>query len=132
MIVLDAGVLIGLLDAGDAHHDAAVAILEREKPPYLVHPLTLAEVLVGPAKRGREDRVWRDLRAIGVEVADLGPEEALALARLRAERGLKMPDACVLATAERYDGRLATFDRRLAGVAERTGLLLPEGGDAAG
>ncbi|QJU54819.1 PIN domain-containing protein [Herbiconiux sp. KACC 21604] len=127
MIVLDAGVLIGFLDSADAHHEAAVKILERNPFGYLVHPLTAAEVLVGPAKRGVEDEVWRDLRGIGVEVAELGPEGPLALARLRARWGLKMPDTCVLATAEQFDVHLATFDRQLATVATRTARLLPDG-----
>lgn len=126
MIVLDAGVLIGFLDSSDAHHKAAVALLERNPTDYLVHPLTAAEILVGPAKRGVEDQVWRDLQGIGVQVADLGSDEPLRLARLRAEWGLKMPDTCVLATAEKYDTYLATFDHRLAGVASRTALLISE------
>jgi len=36
-----------------------------------------------------------------------------------------VPDTCVLATAEHYEVYLATFDNRLAGVAERLALLLP-------
>lgn len=124
MIVVDAGVLIGLLDDRDAHHKSAVAILEREQPPYLVHSLTLAEVLVGPAKRNREEEVWRDLRSIGVEVADLGDGDSLTLAQLRAEHSLKMPDTCVLAAAVHHGVPLATFDHRLAAVARQRDLLL--------
>lgn len=124
MIALDAGVLIGFLDGADAHHDAAVKVLEQQ-PPHLIHPLTLAEVLVGPAKHGREDQIWRDLMGIGVEVADLGPDESLALARLRAEWRLKMPGTCALATAQTYGVPLATFDRQLANVARRMEMLLP-------
>ncbi|MBD8101331.1 PIN domain-containing protein [Plantibacter sp. CFBP 8775] len=126
MIVLDAGVLIGFLDGSDAHHGAAVALLEEHPTGYLVHPLTAAEILVGPAKRNLEDQVWHDLRGIGVEVAELGSDEPLALARLRAQWGLKMPDTCVLATAEKYDVSLATFDRQLAGIASRAGRLIPD------
>lgn len=121
MIVLDAGVLIGLLDDRDAHHRAAVELLDRIRPPYVVHPLTLAEVLVGPAASGREREAWLDLQAIGVEVAGLGPEEPLALARLRAEHRLRISDTCVLATAVHHGCRLATFDRRLAAVAAESG-----------
>lgn len=123
VIVLDAGVLIGLLDAHDAHHDAARELLEKEDPPYLVHPLTVAEVLVGPARAGQEAVVWRDLTGAGVERADLGPDEPLTLARLRATHMLKMPDTCVLATADHYGTGLATFDKRLATVADSLGLL---------
>lgn len=124
MIVLDASVLIGLLDNTDAHHADAVALLGREKPPYLVHSLTLAEILVGPARHARADAVWRDLEGIGVDIADLGPDEPFDLALLRAEHGLKMPDTCVLATARHLDVPLATFDHRLADVADSLGLLV--------
>lgn len=125
MIVLDAGVLIAVLNKSDAHHAAAVTLLTENPPPYLVHPLNLAEVLVGPAKRGQADAVARDLSDIGVQVAELDAGEPLALARLRATWGLKMPDTCVLATAEIYNVRLATFDKRLANVAAQADLLLP-------
>ncbi|MFE7845667.1 type II toxin-antitoxin system VapC family toxin [Microbacterium sp. NPDC057407] len=125
MIVLDAGVLIGVLDSRDAHHGAALRLLEDEAPPYVVHPLTAAETLVGPARTGKEDEVWRDLTAAGVVRADLGADDQLTLARLRAAHSLKMPDTCVLATAEHYATGLATFDRRLAHVADTLGLLHP-------
>ena len=124
MIVLDAGVLIALLDNGDAHHAAATELFSREGSPYLVHPLTMAEVLVGPARAGREHEVWRDLQAIGVEIADLGAGEAIALARLRARARLKMPDTCVLATAEHFRMPLATFDQQLAATADQMALLV--------
>lgn len=124
VIVLDAGVLIGFLDASDAHHAAAVNLMEQNPSGYLVHPLTAAEILVGPAKRGVAERVWQDLRGVGVDVAVLGPDEPLVLARLRARWGLKMPDTCVLATAEHVDAPLATFDRQLASAAAGAGRLL--------
>ena len=85
MNVVDAGVQIGFFDGADAHHDAAVEIIEQNQPPYLVHAFTLAEVLVGPARQGCEGEMWRELREIGAEAADLGPEEPPALARLRAQ-----------------------------------------------
>lgn len=126
MIVLDAGVLIGLLNEYDAYHMAAFVLLRKTAPPYTVHPLTAAEVLVGPARAGREEEVWRDLRGIGVTVAQLGDDEPLLLARLRAEYRLKMPDTCVLVTAAHYGVPLMTFDQQLAGVAQRLALLYPD------
>lgn len=122
MIVLDAGVVIALLDGRDAHHRAAVALLEEHPPAYLMHPLTLAEVLVGPAGAGEEQSVLDDLLSIGIEETSLGPHAALDLARVRATYRLKMPDTCVLATALHHALPLATFDDRLARVASASGL----------
>lgn len=113
MIVVDASVLIAYLDPDDAHHDAAVAVLGDATPPLVVHPLTAAEVLVSPVKRGIAETVWADLVAIGVEV-DRTPIDPMQLARLRVETGCKMPDCCVLAAAAVRATSVATFDERLA------------------
>jgi len=124
VIVLDASVAIAFLNQHDAHHGAAVELLKRYPPQYLMHPLTLAEVLVGPALLGIDSTVLRDLRSIGVEQVGAGPDEALQLARLRATHRLKMPDTCVLAAAQHHGVPLATFDERLAAVASASGLLV--------
>jgi hypothetical protein len=54
----------------DAHHSAAVEILEDASPPLLVHPITAAEVLVAAVRNDVADAVWADLMAIGVEIDD--------------------------------------------------------------
>ncbi|MDR1188787.1 MAG: PIN domain-containing protein [Bifidobacteriaceae bacterium] len=123
MIVVDASPLIGLIEAEDAHHRNAVALLAGAAEPFFVHAVTLAEVLVGPARVGTEEAVAADLRGIGVRVANLGAGEAIALARLRARLGLKMPDICALATAIHVGAPLATFDAKLAAAARGLGLL---------
>jgi predicted nucleic acid-binding protein len=56
LTVVDANVLIGWLDDRDAPHDAAIEILTAVDW-FIVHPLTLAEVLVHPARHGREGGV---------------------------------------------------------------------------
>lgn len=70
MIVVDASVLIAFLDPNDAHHSAAVEILEEASPPLFVHPITAAEVLVAAVRNDVADAVWADLMAIGVELDD--------------------------------------------------------------
>ncbi|MDR1152933.1 MAG: PIN domain-containing protein [Bifidobacteriaceae bacterium] len=125
MIALDASPLIGLLEPNDLHHAAATALLADTTGPLLVHAITLAEILVAPARHGREAAVAADLAAIGVSVADLGADEALDMARLRARHGLKMPDICALATAIHTGAPLVTFDVKLATVALRLGVLHP-------
>lgn len=112
MIVVDASVLIAFLDANDAHHPAAVELLENAVPPLIVHPITAAEVLVAPTRQGVADRVWSDLRAIGIEVDDT-PIDPFQLARLRVETGCKIPDCCVIAGAAARHASVATFDERL-------------------
>lgn len=119
MIVVDASVLIAFLDPGDAHHRAAVELLESSAPPLVVHPMTAAEVLVAPARLRIADQVWADLIAIGVET-DGTPIDPMQLAQLRVDTGCKMPDCCVLASAAIHRVTVATFDvqlRRHAGPA---------------
>lgn len=122
MIVLDASVLIGLLDPRDAHHADAIELLADLSDELVVHPLTLAEVLVGPTRSGHERDVMTDLASIGVQTANLGSDEPLLLAGVRVDHGLKMPDACVLATAVHYDAPLASFDTQLTAASRGLGL----------
>jgi predicted nucleic acid-binding protein len=112
VIVVDASVLIAYLDANDAHHAAAVELLEDAVPPLIVHTITAAEVLVVPVRRGIADEIWADLVAIGVEVDDT-PIDPPQLAQLRAETGCRMPDCCVIASALNRGIAVATFDERL-------------------
>ncbi|RNI21171.1 type II toxin-antitoxin system VapC family toxin [Flexivirga caeni] len=47
---LDANVVIGFLDATNAQHARAVKLLGRfEGEPFVMHEITVAEVLAGPA-----------------------------------------------------------------------------------
>jgi predicted nucleic acid-binding protein len=67
VIVLDASVLIAFLDGDDKHHAAAEQLLTRAIDEDLaVNSLTLAEVLVVPARDGRVDRVLAALQALDV------------------------------------------------------------------
>lgn len=117
MIVVDASVLIGWLDDHDAHHVDAIEVLASVER-FVVHPLTLAEVLVHPARGGREGEVLTRLEAIGMVVSGQ-PLDPVELARLRAETRLKMPDCVVLACARSHDMAVATFDETLAAAAAR-------------
>ena len=84
MIVLDASVLIAYLDNSDRHHDAAEALLERAIDDDLgANPLTLAEVLVVPARDGRLDPVRTVLSDLEVQELPFPADTALRLAQLR-------------------------------------------------
>lgn len=119
MIVLDASVLIAFLDSDDKHHAAAESLLiEAVDDDLVVNPLTLAEVLVAPARDGRLEPTQAALRDLEVDEFPFPADTAVRLARLRAATGLKMPDCCVLLAAEDAAASVATFDERLAQTAE--------------
>ena len=119
-------VLIGYLDGADSHHEAARALLARVVDDDLgANPLTLAEVLV-VARTGRLDTVLSVLRDIDVQALPFPTDTAVRLAELRADIGLKMPDCCVLLSAEEAGVDIASFDARLAQAAETRSLpVLP-------
>lgn len=124
MIVVDAGVLIAHLDERDAQHvRAAKRLLEWAEHPLGCSPLTLAEVLVGPARHGRLDAARNAIEELGVHEIALAANAAFRLASLRAETGLKLPDCCVLLAAEDATAAaVLTFDDRLARAAAQLGF----------
>ena len=124
MIVLDASVLIAHLDESDALHARAESALERAaSEPLGCSAITLAEVLVGPARSGQLEVAQTAMAALEVEEIPLGSDAAVRLATMRAEVGLKLPDCCVLLAAEEAAARaIVTFDEALARAAERSGF----------
>lgn len=123
MIVLDASVLIGVLNPRDAHHRAAIALLEDVSHElWTASVLTVAEVLVRPARSGRENAAADAITELGVEVLPFPASDAVGLARVRARFALKMPDAVVLHAALKAGGALATFDDALAAAARTAGI----------
>lgn len=130
MIVLDACVLIAHLDSSDAHHAQACRLLtEMAGQPKLISALTLAEVLVGPARVGRRRAAEAILDELNLQPREVPASAAGQLAELRAATGLRLPDCCVLLTAEiAAPAGLATFDEKLARVAASRGVVV-RGGD---
>ena len=129
MIVLDACVLIAHFDENDTHHGRAGRLLAGlGVEPAIMSPLSRAEVLVAPARAGRRRAVEDAMDRIGIAMDDLPAAAAGQLAELRAHTGLKVPDCCVLLTAERHGpAEIATFDARLARVAAERGLVVRTG-----
>ena len=95
-----------------------------DRRELLPHPLTLAECLVGPARVGREAEALRVIETLGIASVRVTDEQPLALARLRADTSLRMPDCCVLAAALETGASLATFDATLARVASERGVVV--------
>jgi predicted nucleic acid-binding protein len=125
MIVLDASVLIGHLDATDTHHAAATALLAAHADESLrISPVTLAEVLVGPARAGRLEAATGAVDKLAIQVVDLPSDGPARLATLRAAARAKMPDCCVLLAAQQTEGAVATFDDGLAKAARGLGLTV--------
>lgn len=118
LTVLDAGVVIGLLDGNDVHHEAARAALRTalDRHDRLALPASaFAEVLVGPSRQGEQAvaAVRGLVGRVPVEIEPLGAEIAVAAASLRARhRSLKLPDALLIATARHlHADHLITTDR---------------------
>lgn len=123
MIVLDASIVIAALNRREPAHETATALLsDATRGPFVIHQVNLAEVLVGAARAGQGAALASDLAALGIVVAEQTPEDALRLAMLRARTGLKMPDCCALAVAQRHGATLATSDHALADAARAEGL----------
>jgi predicted nucleic acid-binding protein len=123
VIVLDASVLIAHFDDNDARHDQASELLRTVAgEPLGVSPLTLAEVLVGPARAGRLDQAQAALAQLQVNAIALGEDGPVRLATLRAGTRLRLPDCCVLLAAEQPGGAtVASFDDRLGAAARKLG-----------
>jgi predicted nucleic acid-binding protein len=100
--------------------------VERGRIGALVTPITVAEVVSGPLKAGREALAERYRRTItqnpGWAVREIDADIAVLAARLRLQHALKLPDALQLAIAlEEGCYALVTHDRDFASV---TDLLL--------
>jgi predicted nucleic acid-binding protein len=128
LIVLDANVLIAHLNGSDQHHGRAETLLETiNSEPWGVSTVTLAEVMVYPARAGRLAEAEAVLVGLDVQEIPLGSAASGRLAEMRAEVGLKMPDCCVLLAAQNNEAPLATFDAGLLTAARRLGVdLVPD------
>jgi predicted nucleic acid-binding protein len=98
LTVLDASILLAHFDDTDPHSEAAAAILA-DADELAASTITLAEVLVGAARAGRLDEQLAAIAELQITELPLEPGAAAALARLRADTGLRMPDCCVLHAA---------------------------------
>ncbi len=120
-LILDASVLIGLLDTADRHHDRAVDDVEaadRESHQLLLPASAYSETLVAFARAQRLQEARQAIVAMGITVVPLTDTIAEEAAELRARhRQLRLPDAIVLATARALGGRLLSYDRRLSQLA---------------
>ena len=122
-LILDASVLIGLLDTKDSHHNGAVDevdLADRADRPLLTPASAYSEALVAFARTGRLRDARDAISGMGITVASLTAPIAERAAELRARHdSLRLPDALVLATAHEHQGEVLTYDRRLARTARQ-------------
>jgi predicted nucleic acid-binding protein len=128
--VLDTDVVIAALDRADAHHVAAARAFERwasDEVELLLCTVNYAEALVRPAEDERSLRAAVDALA-GLGIRLLAPDAALArnAARHRG-RGISLADGFALATAERSEAHVASFDKRVRRALRPAGLRLCPG-----
>ena len=124
-MLLASRVLLAHFDDTDPHTEAARAILA-EADELAASTLTLAEALVGAVAAGRLEEQLKAIADLEITEVPLDQGAATALAQLRAETGLRMPDCCVLHAATITGGNaLATRDQRLQRVAATRGLNGP-------
>ncbi len=124
LTVLDAGVVIAVLDGGDTHHASAVEAIgvARGRGDALVLPVSAyAECLVTPTRRGSEAVAVVDqfLDSLPIRVEAASRAIGAAAAGLRAQHGptLRLPDALVVATAIMLEAdRVVTTDGRWPAV----------------
>ena len=125
MIVLDASVLIAHFETADVHHARAGALLlEHAEHEFWANTVTLAEFLVGPTRQGTVAAARQGIADLEITAHGVGEDDWITLADLRVNTGCKMPDCCVLYTAERHHAAIATFDDTLVKRAKSIGLTV--------
>lgn len=124
-LILDASVLIGLLDTADTHHARAVEDAEAADGAgqQLLAPASAhSEALVAFAREERTHEACEAMKAMGIEVTPLTAAIAERSAELRARHErLRLPDAMVLASAHELGAELLSYDRRLVQLARKRG-----------
>ncbi len=116
MIYLDACILIYALEDDGDPGDAVRRAMASARVPLATSPLVLPECLAMPL-RTRNHALRDSYLAVyeQLEIVELNTEAYLRAAELRADHGLKTPDALHLAAAQLSEAeQLWTNDKRLA------------------
>lgn len=124
---LDTDVVIAALDRSDAHHAKAAIAFERfakREEELLLCTVNYAEALVRPAEEERNLRAAVDaIASLGIRL--LAPDAALARnAARRRMLGVSLADGFAIATAERAESEVASFDQGVHRALQRIDLRL--------
>ena len=116
--LLDTSIVIAVLNRDDALHEAAsqAVLAERDRDVLAIPALTYAELLVGPLRTGGRALEVVERFAAQVRIIGLSPEIARRAAEERVARGLKLPDAVIVATGLLHADLILTADARWKGV----------------
>jgi predicted nucleic acid-binding protein len=104
-VVIDSNPIIYLFEGQPrlAPFESVFEAIDQGRIEALVTPITIAEVVAGPLRAGKEALAERYRRAItssrGWAVRDVDADIAMLAARLRVRHRLKLPDAMQLAVA---------------------------------
>ncbi len=126
LVVLDASVLIALLDPDDALHAPAKTGFHAVEDGDLVLPASaLSETLVLPARAGRAAQVRAQIDLLRIRIEPLSESAAAVAAELRGRHpSLRLPDALILATGDVLDAdAILTADRRWTAWSDRVRLI---------
>lgn len=104
-VLIDTNPIVYVLEGNDLGipFEPLFADIEQGRIRAIVTPITVAEVVAGPLKHGKEELAERYRRALvaakgwGLRVID--DEIAMLAARIRVRQGLKLADALQLAVA---------------------------------
>lgn len=124
MIILDTGGLYAFLDADDAEHEAARAVVDAEPGPLLLSPFVLAETDYLVERRlgtGAELALLDDVDAGAYTLVTFGDDDlsqAATLVKQYADLGVGITDASVVVIAGRYRclELLSTDERHLRAI----------------
>jgi predicted nucleic acid-binding protein len=124
--LLDTSIVIAVLNRDDALHQAASRAVraERDRSTLAISALSYAELLVGPLRAGGRALEAVERFAAQVWIIDLTPEIARRAAEERLARGLKLPDAVIVATGLLHAELILTAGARWKGV-ERVTVVEP-------
>jgi predicted nucleic acid-binding protein len=125
--VLDTDVLIGALDRRDAHHRQASAALLRmldDDVPLHLSVVNYAEALVKPAES--QASLQRAVDAIASLQIRLHEPDAVIARDAAQLRGfnISLADGFALATAQRLDASIASYDARVRAAARKARIAL--------
>jgi predicted nucleic acid-binding protein len=124
-VLVDTAPIIYTLEANPlaARFESVFEAIDAGRIFAIVTPVTLAEVVAGPLRAGRDDLAERYRRAITTTPAwsmhDVDAELAMLAARMRLRHRLRLPDAIQLAAALREGCfGLVTHDRDFGSVTD--------------